>query len=134
MNDQQPPTIPTYRHLTHIMSNKSARIGLPFITLPQGGAILAGLTTGVLLKSLPLAAIIVLGGVVMFAMYQGEFFAVHVKNILVCAFLIRIKRPASIRIDYGWAQLMAAQSQKRPAAVYHLPGMAVVTSEEEDGK
>lgn len=117
----------TYRHVYHILSGKGAKIGgVPFLTIPQGVAMIGGLSVGMMSKNIPLGIILIIIGYLALSMYQGEFALLRTVTVVYTAALVRLKRPKIVSLEASWNAVRQVEETQQ-AAVLHLPGADLIT-------
>jgi hypothetical protein len=121
---------PYYQHVRHIIRQKATRVGgIPFLTVPQGIAIMGLLGLGTVMQ-LPLLVTALLGvmGFVTLYIYQGEFVILIVARILKAAVLVQTGHAPIVEIGHYWHDLARQEQASRSAAVvYQAEGVQMVS-------
>lgn len=119
-----------YYHVRHIMRQKSAKLGgIPFLTMPQGIAVLGTLGLANVLQ-LPLLVMGLLAVISYLSLYisQGEFIATRVIRVVKIAILIQLNQAPTTNITDAWKVL--ADEERAPArasVVYRTEGASMVS-------
>jgi hypothetical protein len=119
-----------YQHVRHIIRQKATRVGgVPFLTVPQGIAVMGLLGLGTVMQ-LPLVvtgALAMVGFVALY-IYQGEFVALKVGRVLKAALLVQSDNAPLVNVGQYWQQLARQKQTSRSAAVvYQAEGVSMVS-------